>query len=370
MVSDERGNLLEATADALVNTVNTVGVMGKGIALQFKQAYPANFRAYEAACRRGEVRLGSMFTFETGLLDAPRYIINFPTKGHWRAQSKLSDIKAGLADLRREIRDRDIRSIAIPPLGCGNGGLDWRDVRPLIIEALSDLPGVHVMVFPPEGAPPAEAMKVGTQRPKLTTSRAALLATVGRYVRRSHLEDATATDGASLLEIQKLMYLLQEAGQALDLNYTKARYGPYAENLNHALQPLEGHYLRGYGDRTQEILKLSPIVLMPDAVAEAERWLGDHHDAATTDRINAVMELVEGFASAYGLELLATVHWAATHEQAERDLDLAQLTELIRNWNERKERLFTEAHIRRAADHLSRLQWLPEQPTSHNAPPR
>ena len=189
MVSEEHGNLLEATADALVNTVNTVGVMGKGIALQFKQAYPANFRAYEAACRRGEVRLGRMFTYETGLLEAPRFIINFPTKGHWRARSKLSDIRAGLADLREVISDRDIRSIAIPPLGCGNGGLDWHDVQPLIIEALGDLPDVLVIVYPPEGAPTAPSMKVGTQRPSMTAGRAALLATVGSYVRRSHLED-------------------------------------------------------------------------------------------------------------------------------------------------------------------------------------
>jgi O-acetyl-ADP-ribose deacetylase (regulator of RNase III) len=365
MVSEERGNLLEAPADALVNTVNTVGVMGKGIALQFKQAYPANFRAYEAACRRGEVRLGSMFTYETGLLEAPRFIINFPTKGHWRARSRLNDIKAGLADLREVIRDRGIRSIAVPPLGCGNGGLDWRDVRPLIIEALGDLQGVNVMVFPPEGPPPARSMKVGTERPTMTTSRACMLATAGRYVRRSHVEDAMAADGPSLLEIQKLMYFLQEAGQALGLNYVKDRYGPYASNLNHALQPLEGHYLRGYGDRTQEILELSPIALMPDAEAEAERWLDSQDGGVTADRINAVMELVEGFASAYGLELLATVHWAATHELGTREADAAALTELIRNWSERKGRLFTEVHIRRAAEHLSRLQWLDGQPASH-----
>jgi O-acetyl-ADP-ribose deacetylase (regulator of RNase III) len=364
MVSEEQGNLLEATADALVNTVNTVGVMGKGIALQFKQAYPANFRAYEAACRRGEVRLGSMFTYETGLLDGPRYIINFPTKGHWRARSKLSDIKVGLADLREVIHDRDIRSIAIPPLGCGNGGLDWRDVRPLIIEALGDLPGVHIMVFPPEGAPPAESMKVETQRPAMTTSRACMLATVGRYVRRSQLEEPTAADGASLLEIQKLMYFLQEAGQALRLNYVKQRYGPYSEILNHALQPMEGHYLRGYGDRSQEILKLSPIALMPGSEDEADRWLASQRDDATIRRIDAVMELVEGFASAYGLELLSTVHWAAVHEQGCHATDPAQLTEFIRNWNPRKGRLFTEVHVARALEHLNHLRWLEAHPAS------
>jgi len=155
MLTEEHGNLLEAPADALVNTVNTAGIMGKGLALQFKQAYPGNFRAYEAACRCGEVHLGKMFTYETGQPDRPRFVINFPTKGHWRSKSQLSDIKAGLDDLRDVIRERRIESIAIPPFGCGNGGLDWRDGRPRIVEALADLPGVRVMVYPPQDTPPA-----------------------------------------------------------------------------------------------------------------------------------------------------------------------------------------------------------------------
>jgi O-acetyl-ADP-ribose deacetylase (regulator of RNase III) len=163
MLTEEHGNLLEAPADALVNTVNTAGIMGKGLALQFKRAYPGNFRAYESACRRGEVRLGEMFTYETGQPDKPRFVINFPTKGHWRSKSKLTDIEAGLASLRDVIRDRHIDSIAIPPLGCGNGGLDWSGVRPLIAEALGDLPGVRVMVYPPREAPSAKSMPVRTR---------------------------------------------------------------------------------------------------------------------------------------------------------------------------------------------------------------
>ncbi|MGH3189735.1 MAG: type II toxin-antitoxin system antitoxin DNA ADP-ribosyl glycohydrolase DarG [Streptosporangiaceae bacterium] len=357
MLSEQEGNLLDADAEALVNTVNTVGIMGKGIALQFKQAYPGNFRAYQAACRRGEVQLGRMFTYETGLLGNPRFVINFPTKGHWRARARLSDIETGLADLRHVVRDRKIRSIAIPPLGCGNGGLDWREVRPLIDTALGELPDVHVMVYPPEGTPAAESMNVSTARPTMTGGRAALLTTLGRYIRLSQLEQAAAPEGASLLEIQKLMYFLQQAGQPLRLSYVKARYGPYADNLNHVLQALEGHYLRGYGDRTQQVLKLSPIALMPGAEDEGQRWLADHPDE-TTDRINTVIRLVAGFASAYGLELLATVHWIATQEGADQIADAAALTQHIGSWNERKGRLFTEAHVRNAIDHLSSLGWV------------
>jgi O-acetyl-ADP-ribose deacetylase (regulator of RNase III) len=358
MLSEAQGNLLDAAADAVVNTVNTVGVMGKGIALQFKQAYPANFRAYEAACRRGEVQLGRMFVFETGLLGRPHFIVNFPTKRHWRARSRLSDIRTGLADLRRVIRDYEIKSIAVPPLGCGNGGLDWSDVRPLIVEALGDLSDVQVLIYPPSGAPPVESMRVGTERPRITPGRAALLTLLARYVHMSQLEEPAAPEGASLLEIQKLMYFLQEAGESLRLSYVKARYGPYAENLNQVLQKLEGHYLRGYGDRTQEVRKLSPISLMPGAEDEGRSWLAEHPDQ-TVGRIEAVLSLISGFASAYGLELLATVHWILTREGGAALTDPQALAGLVSRWNERKGRLFTEVHVSRAADRLRDNGWVP-----------
>jgi hypothetical protein len=237
-------------------------------------------------------------------------------------------------------------------------GLDWAEVRPLISEALGDLDGVHVMVYPPGGAPEAALMKVSTPRPAMTAGRAVLLALMGRYVRLSQLEEGTTADGASLLEIQKLAYFLQEAGQPLSLAFVKARYGPYADNLNHALQPLEGHFLRGYGDRTQEVLKLSPIVLLPGAQAKAEQWIAGHADGQATDRIDAVMSLAEGFASAYGLELLSTVHWAAIREAGGEHITPASVIRLIEQWNARKGRLFTEVHVRRALEHLERLHWL------------
>jgi O-acetyl-ADP-ribose deacetylase (regulator of RNase III) len=353
MLREAAGNLLDARADALVNTVNTVGVMGKGIALQFKQAFPENFRVYEAACRRGEVRIGQMFVVETGLLEQPRLIINFPTKRHWRSHSRLDDIRSGLADLRQILVDRQVRSVALPPLGCGNGGLDWQDVRPLIDSALSDLPGVEVVVYPPKGAPPPKSMKVRTSRPPITPGRAALLNLVARYIRLSRLEEPAAPDGASLLEIQKLMYFLQEAGQQLRLGFVKGRYGPYAENLNPVLQALEGHYLRGYGDRTQEIMKLSPIALLPGAAEAGCEWL-EAHPGETADRIDAVLRLVDGFASAYGLELLATVHWVLTRDGAAA----ADAARNIGAWSERKGRLFTEIHIERAAERLRDQHWI------------
>jgi O-acetyl-ADP-ribose deacetylase (regulator of RNase III) len=196
MISEESGSLLDASADALVNTVNTVntvGVMGKGLALQFKQAYPGNFRAYQAACKSGAVRLGRMFVYEPGIPGQPRYLVNFPTKGHWRSNSRLGDIRAGLADLRRIILDRGITSIAVPPLGCGNGGLSWQDVRPLIAEALGDLPGVRILVYPPQDSLPPAKMTVRTQHPRMTVGRAALLTLLSEYAKLSWLEGSTVT---------------------------------------------------------------------------------------------------------------------------------------------------------------------------------
>jgi O-acetyl-ADP-ribose deacetylase (regulator of RNase III) len=149
MIEFTRGNLLEANADALVTTVNTVGVMGKGIALIFKAAFPENFKAYEVACKKKEVRVGRMFVTECRGLIGPKWIINFPTKEHWRGKSKMEWIETGLEDLKRVAVERKIRSIALPPLGCGNGGLNWTEVLPKIEAALGTLNSVNVIIYEP-----------------------------------------------------------------------------------------------------------------------------------------------------------------------------------------------------------------------------
>ena len=149
MIELHHGDLLEAPAEALVNAINTEGVMGKGIALQFRRKYPEMFRAYEKACKAGEVRLGHMHIFDLGTPGGPRWIVNFPTKGHWRERSRMGDIETGLTDLSAQIAKLGIKSIAMPALGCGNGGLDWTTVRPLIEARLSRLPDIRVLLFPP-----------------------------------------------------------------------------------------------------------------------------------------------------------------------------------------------------------------------------
>ena len=144
------GDILKSRAEALVNPVNCVGVMGEGLALQFKQASPNNFMAYAAACKHGQVKPGHMLTYVTGRILAPFYIINFPTKRHWREPSYIEDIGAGLVALETEIRLRYIRSIALPPLGCGLGGLDWEtEVLPRMQGTLGTINDVRVMVYEP-----------------------------------------------------------------------------------------------------------------------------------------------------------------------------------------------------------------------------
>jgi len=182
MIEITRGDILAADVEALVNTVNCVGVMGRGIALQVKNAFPANFKAYEAACHAGEVQPGRMFIFETGQFTNPRYVINFPTKRHWRGQSRLADVESGLAALVEEVKRLGIRSIAIPALGCGLGGLDWAEVRPRIEAAFAGLPEVRAVVFEPAGAPEASKMVKSSRVPNMTPGRAALVGLMNRYL--------------------------------------------------------------------------------------------------------------------------------------------------------------------------------------------
>lgn len=347
MINEVRGDLLGADVDAVVNTVNTVGVMGKGIALQFKRAYPDMFKEYERAAKQGDVQLGRMFVYPTGKL-TPRYIINFPTKKHWRARSRLSDIRSGLADLVRVVRALDVRSIAVPPLGCGSGGLDWREVRPVIVEALEALRDVDVRIYAPAGAPAASAMTTAGGPPRMTVGKAALVALVHRYGARA-LE-------VSLIEVQKLMYFLQAAGEELRLRYVKDRYGPYADNLRHVLHGVEGHFIIGYGDASKTVHAAEPIDVLPGAVEQADAVLDAH--PATGERIDRVLKLVDGFESAYALELLATIHWIIDNENRTAADDVDEAARLVGEWSHRKKRMFGPDHVVVAWRRLREQGWL------------
>ena len=348
MITFTNGDITEADAEALVNTVNCVGVMGRGIALQFKRRYPDNFRAYAVACKRGDVEPGRVFIFETGQFTNPRYIINLPTKRHWRAKSRLEDIDAGLDSLVDELRERGIRSIAIPPLGCGMGGLDWNQVRPRIEAALRALPEVRALVFEPSGAP--ERLPRTSEAPPMTAGGASLIGLLDRYLRGSFEPSAT------LLELHKLLYFLQESGRDMRLRYAKAPYGPYAENLRHVMHQMEGHYTTGYSDGGDDPTK--EIALVPGATSDANAFLAS--DDAARAGFDRVSDLVEGFETPFGLELLSSVHWVATRDGAR---SAEQAADALYAWNERKKQ-FTRAQIGIAWTVLDERGWLAPRTTS------
>lgn len=346
MIESTTGNLLRADADALVNTVNCVGVMGKGIALQFKQAFPDMFVSYRKAAAAGDVKPGSMHVYPTDALVGPKYIINFPTKRHWKGSSRLDDIRDGLVDLVRQVRELRIRSIAIPPLGSGNGGLDWRDVRPLVVEAFDALPEVAVKLFESTEEPIGVERVLPPSKEKLTTARALLLELLGLY----QLPDYELTN----LEVQKLAYFLQVGGQPLRLAFTKHHYGPYAHNLNHVLRRLEGHYLRGAIDVKPE----TEITLLDGALEAASQFLDG--DAEARGRLAEVARLIEGFESPHGMELLATVHWVANEDPTSAD-DVERCIERVHAWSDRKKRIMKAEHVRVAHSALRQKGWLPSQ---------
>ena len=350
MIEYKIGDIFLENAEALVNSVNCVGVMGRGIALQFKNHFPENFKAYAKACERDEVKPGRMFVFETGRLTNPRYIINFPTKRHWRGKSRIEDIDSGLVALAEEIKSRGIQSIAIPPLGTDLGGLNWEVVGPRIEAMLRDCEGVSAVVFKPGSAGSDGRPNFSTNVPKMTPARAALVALINRYL--GGLLDPFVT----LLEVHKLMYFLQVTGEPLQLKYQKAYYGPYAENMRHLLREVEGHLVSGYQDGEDNPDK--PLTLVPGAVEDADRFLEGY--PGTKSRLLEVAQLVEGFESSFGLELLATVHWVVAECPSASVDDVIDSTYA---WGNQK-RQFSERQIRLAHRMLTQKGWLDELPVA------
>ena len=346
MLEYKTGDILAEEAEALVNAVNCIGVMGRGIALQFKNAFPDNFKAYAEACRRQEVQPGRMFVFDTGRLTHPRYIINFPTKRYWRGKSRMADIEAGLTALQHVIREKNIRSLAVPPLGTGLGGLDWNAVRLRTEEALSDFDDVHVVIFQPGVATQPARTARRQSAPDMTPGRAILVGLMDRYL--SGLLDPFVT----LLEVHKLLCFMKFSGEPAmqRLQVVKGPFGPYAENLIHVMREIEGHYVTGYGDGGDEPYK--QLELMPGAVAEAKRILQEH--PGTHARFRRVADLVEGFESSFGLELLSTVHWVIARESPN---NLPDVISRVHEWDERK-KMFSDRQIKLAANVLAEKGWI------------
>lgn len=353
MIHYTQGNLLEADVDALVNTVNTVGVMGKGIALMFKERFPLNMQAYAKACKAGEVVVGKMFVTATDELMGPKWVINFPTKRHWRAPSKIEWVNEGLLDLRSFILENKLKSIAIPPLGAGNGGLDWQQVKPLIEKALGDLEDVEILVFEPTSKYQNVAKKTGVE--KLTPARALVAELIRRYW--------ILGIECSLLEIQKLAWFLQrvvrtqEQEDPFELQFEAHNYGPYANNLAHLLNALDGSYLKS-DKRIPDCDPLDVIAFDDSKKSMVEAYIKSE-GKAFLPALEKTTELIDGFESPYGLELLSTVDWLIQNQNCEPTL--TSIKEGLSKWPagpkwvERKMSLFDDKSLQLAIDRLSKL---------------
>jgi len=340
MIQFVQGDLLQSTAQALVNTVNTVGVMGKGIALQFKQRFPYNYKVYKTACKNGSLRIGEVLVIKDQDLNGERYIINFPTKDHWKSASKIEDISSGLRALKNSLHEYQIKSVAIPPLGCGNGGLDWSVVKPMIIESLGKL-DVEIFVFEPNPQIKRilQADPDSKMRATLTPARAMLLYLMFHY--------ESVGDASSLFSANKLAYFLQESGENLRLRFSAHHYGPYTIQLNHVLLSLNGDYLQGL--EQNQATAFEPLQLNYQKYEQVEHYVKTQLTAAQQERIHSVLNLIHGFESTYALELLASVDYASKQPGV---TDVKDIQQAIQNWNHRKADLFKPEHIALASQHL------------------
>jgi len=358
MIRYTQGNLLEAPVEALVNTVNTEGVMGKGIALQFRERFPKNYEAYRSASKRGDVAPGRMFVTRTDELTGPKWIINFPTKKQWRQPSRLEYIIEGASDLARVVQDNQIRSIAVPPLGCGNGGLEWAAVKPVIESALSGLENVDIVVFEPAPGYQGSIKRRGVE--ELTPARALIVQIIRRY--------SVLGFECTNLEVHKLAYFLQRVilglrlENVLNLRFKAHLYGPYSEQLRHLLDYLDGSFLH-CDKRLADAGPMDPISLDLARLSRLDDFLAGESARPFLQALLKTEMIVDGFQSPYQMELLSTVD--CLQQRAGHELTMVELMDALAKWPggagaaKRKLKLFASPAVdvarQRLAAHASLL---------------
>lgn len=334
------GDLLQSNAEALVNTVNTVGVMGKGIALQFKENFPANNKAYIEACKLNTLAPGKLLMVaDKSIHYGEKQIINFPTKVHWRAPSTYEYVEEGLKALRTLIQEKNIKSIAMPPLGCGNGGLDWAVVRPMIVRYMDGL-DIDVQVYEPNTHIKQLLQQQETKKEvKLTPARVQLMYILYAY--------ESMGEYSSLFAANKLAYFLQRMGQPLQLQFKPHHYGPYAIGVEKVLYALNGVYLRGV--EQGQATPFEPLYLNYGKCAEIKEYVEKELTANDRERLLKLMELLKGFTSDLPLELLATIDYVMQEKQG---MTLEEVTNAVAKWSSRKEKLFKDEYMAIAYAHL------------------
>ncbi|MFD1467280.1 macro domain-containing protein [Hymenobacter caeli] len=343
MITYHTGNLLDAPAQALVNTVNTVGVMGKGVALQFRERFKQNYAAYLKACKQGELSPGHLLAVEELTANGPLLIINFPTKTDWRRKSTYGYVEAGLRALADLIGQRQLTSVALPPLGCGHGGLDWERVRPLIEQYLGGLPTTNVLVYEPNAQVKALLQQKPAATGRLTPARAMLLYSLFAY--------ESLGEEASIFAANKLAYFLQRLGEPLKLQFKAHHYGPYSPAVQHVLYNLNGKYIQGL--EQNEAKAFEPLALNYGYFEELGAYIAQHLSPEQQHRLNSLLMLIDGFQSSLSLEVLASVDFLQTNEPNQ---SIGQLHAGLQTWSERKRRLISPYHVQVAYEHLQRYK--------------
>ncbi len=334
------GNMLEADTEALVNTVNTVGVMGKGIALQFKERFPLNFKIYVAASKKGEIRVGKMLVVKENTLNGEKLIINFPTKTDWFRKSQYIYIENGLKNLAKVIEEYEIKSIAIPPLGCGNGGLKWDKIKPMINKYLGHLSNVSIQIYEPNEAVKEILQKETIKKEVgLTAARAMLLYALFKYEKLGEV--------ASIFSANKLAYFLQKSGEPMRLQFVPYKYGPYAQAIEKVLYALNGKYLTGL--EQMKARAFEPLQLNYEKYNEVEQYVNTNLASDQKQRLESVFKIIDGFETTLSLEILSSAHFLISENPS---LTEEQLFNQIRDWNERKKNLVTKEYIKIALEHL------------------
>jgi O-acetyl-ADP-ribose deacetylase (regulator of RNase III) len=340
MITYVKGNLLDAPVDALVNTVNTVGVMGKGIALQFKEKFQMNFKLYADASKRGEIVVGKMFVVREALLDGERIIINFPTKTEWYRKSQYRFIEEGLQDLVNVIDSYHIRSIALPPLGCGNGGLQWNKVKAMMEQYLGNVAADVLIYEPNENVKEILQQEQRKKEVNLTPARAMLLYALAKYEERGEIPSVFAAN--------KIAYFLQESGEPLKLQFVPYTYGPYAQAVEKVLYALNGKYLTGLEQMNAKAFE--PLQLQYEHFNEVSDFVRNKLSTDQRERLNSVFKLIEGFESTLSLEILSSIHFLMRQD---KHITIPQLLDQIQSWSDRKKNLIKEEYIKIALQHLA-----------------
>jgi O-acetyl-ADP-ribose deacetylase (regulator of RNase III) len=342
MIRYQKGNLLEAQTEALVNTVNTVGVMGKGIALQFKEQYPHNFQVYQKACKNGSFTVGTLLIVKEITLNGEKRIVNFPTKKDWKHPSTYAYIETGLQALVRELDKNEIKSIAIPPLGCGNGGLDWAKVKPLMEQYLKDLPADIVIYEPNETIKKhLQEQEQKNKKVSLTDKRAMLLSAMYSY-------ELSMGENVNLFVANKLAYFLQRIGEPMRLTFEKAAYGPFSTQVGHFLYQFNGVYIKGL--EQFDAKPFEPLILNYNILEELNTYINQTLTPQQQIHLKALKTLTSGFESFLALEVLATVDYI---RQEHKTNDKNTILEMIGKWSSRKKQEIKAKHVDLALERLN-----------------